>query len=323
MGAFDLGTGVVAWADVLARGGPHPHDARRVDGCGAGGGVVRTRHEGPRSRFERHRRDRALAPVVAGPVRAASRVVPSTGTASWWWSPTTRAHPRRWGSTRRRGRSAGGRWAWLPSSGRAPMWWSWPAGPRRASRRPSCAASNANGGQERWTSGVLFNDGWGTVWESYSWVPAHGVDADCDRDRHRRGALDGCPRRRPGGRRRRGRGGRRPRRGRRVSLDTLDADTGEALWSTPGQSSYGDLLAMGDEALVVMDAAKRGPWWPTSSPRGEERWRTATVGGGRTAADRIGTAGALGAAVGRASWPWSPASTARPRGPRGSRCTRR
>jgi len=65
--------------------------------------------------------------------------------------------------------------------------------------------------------------------------------------------------------------------GPQVSLDALDADTGDALWSAPGQPSYGDLLAMGDEALVVVDREARA-LVAYELASGEERWRTPPVG---------------------------------------------
>lgn len=132
------------------------------------------------------------------------------------------------------------------------------------------------GGKERWTSAVLFNNGWGTVWEGTVIVPTVSMLAAIEIDTgevrwtgplvENPEAADGVvvaatP----------------SEEGPQVSLDALDADTGDALWSAPGQPSYGDLLAMGDEALVVVDREARA-LVAYELASGEERWRTPPVG---------------------------------------------
>lgn len=56
------------------------------------------------------------------------------------------------------------------------------------------------------------------------------------------------------------------------TVTAIDAASGEELWSAPGRPSYGDLLAIGDGVIVVLEASSPGIIaYELSS--GDERWR--------------------------------------------------
>lgn len=59
------------------------------------------------------------------------------------------------------------------------------------------------------------------------------------------------------------------------TVAAIDAASGEERWTAPGNASYGDLLAVGDGVLVVMDAGEnRGlDLIAYELPSGDERWQ--------------------------------------------------
>ena len=68
--------------------------------------------------------------------------------------------------------------------------------------------------------------------------------------------------------------GATPASGPTRSIRALDAANGDVLWEAPGQSSYGDLLAVGDGIVAVIVAVNDGTEIVAYELRtGEERWR--------------------------------------------------
>jgi outer membrane protein assembly factor BamB len=59
------------------------------------------------------------------------------------------------------------------------------------------------------------------------------------------------------------------------SIRALDAATGDVLWEAPGQSSYGDLLAVGDGIVAVLDGTEIVAY---ELRTGDERWRRPAEG---------------------------------------------
>ena len=68
--------------------------------------------------------------------------------------------------------------------------------------------------------------------------------------------------------------GATPASGPTRSIRALDAANGDVLWEAPGQSSYGDLLAVGDGIVAVIVAVNDGTEIVAYELRtGDERWR--------------------------------------------------
>ena len=69
--------------------------------------------------------------------------------------------------------------------------------------------------------------------------------------------------------------GSTPASGPTRSIRALDAANGDVLWEAPGQSSYGDLLAVGDGIVAVSDGSEIVAY---ELRTGAERWRRAAEG---------------------------------------------
>jgi len=134
-------------------------------------------------------------------------------------------------------------------------------------------------GAEAWTSDVVFSDesgvgvarGAAAVWENTIAVPTGstltGLDMNTGEELWTASqidhpdASDGVI------------VGAEPSASSMSTLAAVDAATGATLWSAPGRSSYGDLLAVGDGLIVGLDPS--GPDVIAYELRsGGERWRT-------------------------------------------------